>query len=146
MPDLSPILALLAETRTLTLSTIDPDGSPRATPVFFAFDDRATLIFLSERDPPHCHNLERLPHVAAAVYPDVSDWTELRGLQIKGVASAVPEGEQQAALAVYTERFPFVRALAVVVSLSEVYRLQPKWVRLIDNRQGFGYKREWSLE
>jgi uncharacterized protein YhbP (UPF0306 family) len=145
-PDLLPILALMAETCTLTLSTIEPDGSPRATPVFFAFDDQATLVFLSERDTPHCHNLERQPFVAAALYPEVSDWTELRGLQIKGLASAVPKSEQEAAVVVYANRFPFVRELEEVVSLSEVYRLRPSWVRLIDNRQGFGYKREWSLD
>jgi uncharacterized protein YhbP (UPF0306 family) len=144
--DISPIRALLAETSTLTLSTIDPDGTPRATPVFFAFDDQATLIFLSDRDTPHCRNLERQPAVAAALYPEVSEWRELRGLQIKGRASTFPTSEQEAALAVFADRFPFVRDLEEVVSQSEVYRLRPSWVRLVDNRQGFGYKREWSLE
>jgi uncharacterized protein YhbP (UPF0306 family) len=127
------------------LSTIDPDGSPRATPVFFAFDERATLFFLSERDTPHSHNLERQPSVAAALYPEVSEWRELRGLQIKGLASAVPASDKAPALAVYAGRFPFVSDLKEVVALSQVYRLQPKWVRLIDNRQGFGTKREWTL-
>lgn len=146
MGDISPVLALLAETYTLTLSTIDSDGSPRATPVFFAFDDQATLIFLSERDAPHSLNLERQPSIAAALYPEVSDWRELRGLQIKGLASEVPASAQTAALAVYAGRFPFVGDLEGVVSQSQVYRLQPKWVRLIDNRQGFGTKHEWTLE
>jgi uncharacterized protein YhbP (UPF0306 family) len=143
--DLSPILALLTETHDLTLATLDPDGKPRATPLFFAFDDQATLYFLSERDTQHCRNLEREPFVAAALYPDVSDWRQLRGLQIKGLAAAVPTPDIEAALAIYIDRFPFVSDLEQVVSQSEVYRLRPKWVRLIDNRHGFGYKREWSL-
>jgi len=143
--DLSPILALLAETQALTLATHDPDGMPRATPVFFAFDDQATLIFLSERDAQHCRNLEREPFVAAALYPEVSDWRELRGLQIKGVARIVSTPDRKAALAIYAARFPFVDSLADIIDRSEIYDLRPHWVRLIDNRRGFGFKREWTL-
>jgi uncharacterized protein YhbP (UPF0306 family) len=143
--DLSPILALLAETQALTLASLDPDGKPRATPLFFAFDDQATLIFLSERDTQHCRNLEREPFVAAALYPHVGDWRELRGLQIKGHASPVPSPDRETALAVYGSRFPFTDSLADVVGRSEIYHLRPKWVRLIDNRLGFGFRREWTL-
>src|SRR3989304_6302619 len=39
----------------------------------------------------------------------------------------------------------FAGELGGIVSLSEIYCLHPTWVRLIDNRQGFGYKREWNL-
>jgi|SRR3990172_2423026 len=145
MPDLTPILSLLSETRALTLATLDPDGRPRATPLFFAFDEQAALIFLSDRETQHCRNLKRDPSVAAALYPEVSDWHELRGLQIQGVASVVPVADRGSALSLYTARFAFVGALAEVVARSEVYRLSPTWVRLVDNRQRFGYKREWTL-
>lgn len=145
MSDLSPILALLSETRTLTLATLDPDDMPRATPVFFAYDDQATLFFLSESDAQHSRNLEREPRVAAAVYPEVSDWHELRGMQIKGLARIVSRSHREAGLAVYAGRFPFIESLAGVVGRSEIYHLRPQWIRLIDNRQGFGFKREWTL-
>lgn len=145
MADLTPILSLLTETRALTLSTLDPDGRPRATPLFFAFDEYAALIFLSDRETQHCHNLKRDPSVAAALYPEVGNWRELRGLQIQGLASVVPSDGRESALSLYSIRFPFVDALAEVVAQSEVYRLSPTWVRLIDNRQGFGYKREWTF-
>jgi uncharacterized protein YhbP (UPF0306 family) len=143
--DLSPILALLAETQALTLATLDPDGKPRATPVFFAFDNQATLFFLSELETQHAHNIEREASVAAAVYPDVSDWRSLRGLQVKGHASLVPAHDRDAALTVYRARFPFIDSLADIVGRSEIYHLRPKWVRLIDNRHAFGFRREWTL-
>jgi uncharacterized protein YhbP (UPF0306 family) len=145
MSDLSPILALLAETQTLTLATLDPDGMPRATPLFFAYDEQISLVFLSDRDTQHCRNLEREPSVAAALYPSVSDWRELRGLQFKGLAFPSPEAERESALAQYAARFPFIDSLTEVVAQSQIYRLRPTWVRLIDNRQAFGYKREWDL-
>lgn len=145
MSDLSPILALLGETRALTLATLDPDGRPRATPLFFAFDDRTSLVFLSEPDTQHCLNLERDPSAAAALYPEESDWRFLRGLQMKGLASVVPASDRDEALALYTARFPFISDLPQPVSQSQVYRFHPTWVRLIDNRHGFGYKREWTF-
>jgi len=145
VPDLTPVLALLAETRSLSLATLDPDGRPRATPLFFAFDDQACLFFLSERETQHCRNLSRDSSAAASLYPEVADWHEIRGLQIRGFASVVPASEREPALALYTTRFPFAGELGGIVSLSEIYCLHPTWVRLIDNRQGFGYKREWNL-
>ena len=145
VPDLTPVLSLLAETHSLTLATIDPDGRPRATPLFFAFDDQAGLFFLSDRETQHCRNLRRDPSAAASLYPEVADWREIRGLQIRGLASAIPASERAPALALYTTRFPFLGELNTIVSRSEIYRLRPTWVRLIDNRQGFGYKREWNL-
>ena len=145
MPDFSPVLALLAESRCLTLATLDPDGRPRATPLFFAFDDQACLFFLSDRESQHSRNLRRDSSAAASLYPEVADWHEIRGLQIRGFASAVPASEREPALALYTTRFPFAGELNGIVSRSETYRLHPTWVRLIDNRQGFGHKREWNL-
>jgi uncharacterized protein YhbP (UPF0306 family) len=143
--DLSPVLGLLSETQTLTLSTLDRDGKPRATPLFFAYDHQVSLFFLSDHDSQHCRNLEHEPSAAAAVYPSVSDWRELRGLQIKGLAFPLADPEREPALALYAARFPFIDSLADVVARSRIYRLRPMWVRLIDNRRAFGYKREWDL-
>jgi hypothetical protein len=42
--DLDPARALLEETIRMVLATRMPDGSPRATPVFFATDERLRLI------------------------------------------------------------------------------------------------------
>ena len=145
MLDCAPILGLLTETRTLTLATLDPDGSPRATPLFFAPDDQADLYFLSSPDSPHSRNLARDPRAAVGVYPNEEKWENLRGLQMKGLAAIVPRSGKKKAMAVYKARYPFIGSLAAALALSEIYRFHPRWVRLIDNRQAFGYHAEWSL-
>ncbi len=145
MPDLPALQALLAETHVLTLATLDPDGAPRATPVFFAADERLDLIFLSDPSSPHSRNLERDPRAAAALYPEVDDWRHIRGLQLRGRVRALESLARQDGLAIFNRRFAFVAQLPEALAGSAVYRFSPGWVRLIDNRRGFGYHQEWRL-
>ena len=144
-PDLAPAVEIITETTALTLATLDEDGWPRATPLFFAADDRLCLYFLSEAGSRHSQNLAREPRAAAGLFPSVSDWREIRGLQIQGTVSPLAGAEREEALALYARRFPFVADLVDAVHSSEVFRLTPSWIRLIDNRGGFAFKQEWTL-
>lgn len=145
MDDLGPVRNLLAETNTLTLATLDEDGRPHAAPLFFAADERPHLFFLSEAASRHARNVAREPIAAAGLYPEVGDWAEIRGLQIRGRVSLVRGRERERAMGLYAGRFPFVAELGDAVQLSEMYRLEPSWIRLIDNRRGFAFKQEWTF-
>lgn len=145
MPEFAPVVAVMAETTALTLATLDDDTSPRATPLFFAVDDRLRLYFLSEPKSRHVQNLDRDPRAGAALFPANKSWKEIRGLQIQGRVSRVSGLERQTALDRYTARFPFIAQLGEAVGLSEMFCLAPSWIRLIDNRRGFAFKQEWTL-
>ena len=145
MTDLLPSLALACETTAFTLATLDPDGSPRATLLYFANHDRLTLYLLSDPTSPHCQNLVRESRTGAALFPPVEDWRQIRGLQMEGHAEKVPEAERQKVMSLYPERFPVGAGLWQVVRTSEFFRFAPTWVRLIDNRLSFGHKQEWQF-
>lgn len=138
--------ALLQEANTLTLATIEPDGSPRATPLMFAVDDELRPLFLSDPDTQHIRNLSRIGEAAAAVYPAVDDWRSIHGLQMKGHCVPVPDEQLPAAMEHYRRRFPFISQLEGAVAASRLYRFEPAWVRLIDNRQEFGHRQETTWE
>ncbi|MCJ7513227.1 MAG: pyridoxamine 5'-phosphate oxidase family protein [Anaerolineales bacterium] len=144
-PDHAALLELLEETPAFTLATLDPDGAPRATPLFFAADDLA-LVFLSDPASQHSRNLQADPRCAASLYPAIADWRELRGLQLRGRARRLRETEAPRALQLYLRRFPFAADLAQAVEATAPYRFQPNWIRRIDNRQGFGFQQEWDLD
>jgi uncharacterized protein YhbP (UPF0306 family) len=133
-PDRAALLALLEETPALTLATLDPDGAPRATPLFFAADDLA-LIFLSDPSSQHSHNLLADPRCGVGLYPAVDDWRALRGLQLRGQARRLREAEA-----------PFAADLTQAIEAAAPFRFQPSWIRRIDNRQGFGFQQEWHLD
>jgi uncharacterized protein YhbP (UPF0306 family) len=143
--DLEPVRDLLEETTTMVLATHMPDGTPRATPVYFAADDVLRLIFLSDPDSVHSRNLAASPQTSAAMYPEERNWRKLRGLQMTGQARALDGDEAEAARRAYARRFPFVAELASAMAASRIYAFSPSWVRLTDNRRGFGFQQEWSL-
>ena len=143
--DRTALLQLLEETPAFTLATLDPDGAPRATPLFFAVDG-LSLVFLSDPNSRHCRNLQADPRCGAALYPTVADWRALRGLQMRGQAHSLSEAEAPHALHLYLQRFPFAIELAQAVDAATAYRFQPGWVRRIDNRLGFGFQQEWGLD
>lgn len=156
MTDLHGLLAVLRETHTLTLATIDADGSPRATPVYFAVGpdpDQVSsgnlvwpffLLFLSDPDAPHGQNLSRDPRAAVALYPAETDWRSLRGVQMKGHVDHLSGDEAAQALGDYRREIAISPELEAAVMASALYRFLPRWARLIDNRLGFGHKQEWT--
>jgi uncharacterized protein len=146
--DLQPAIASLLEVSTLTLATVSPAGEPHAAPVYFAavWRPHLELCFFSEEKTRHVQHLAQNPRLAAAIYPEASSWQDIRGLQLHGRAGRISPGpEWDQAWTAYTQKFPFVRGLKAVVARSDFYRLTPTWIRLVDNRQGFGYKQEWNL-
>jgi uncharacterized protein YhbP (UPF0306 family) len=151
-------LVELLAVSTLTLATTGPDGQPHAAPVYFASEmvirkhlsalsrGALTLYFFSDPQSQHGTDLASNPHAAAAVYPPCFDWQDIRGLQLRGTASKVTSEQQwERGWAQYQAKFPFVSTLKEVVTRSSLYVFLPSWVRLVDNRQGFGFKREWEL-
>jgi uncharacterized protein YhbP (UPF0306 family) len=138
----------------MTLATASPVGEPHAAAVYFAArlpgQDEETLAalrlyFFSSPHSLHSQHLAANPHAAAAIYPACEGWQDIRGLQLRGVVRIVPPGvEWDEAWAIYSARFPFVSQLKAIVAQNSLYVFIPAWLRLVDNRRGFGFKREWS--
>jgi uncharacterized protein YhbP (UPF0306 family) len=139
-----PAVLEILETSTLALATAGASGRPFATPVFFAADQDLGLVFFSDKDTLHVRQALEQPLTGATVYPVADDWLEIRGLQVAGAIERLQPGPAwEAAWAAYVRKFPFVEALRPLVDASWLLVLRPSWIRLIDNRRGFGFKREW---
>ncbi len=131
----------------MTLATTDPNGIPHAAPVYFAAGEDHVLYFFSAIDSQHSQDLAQNPQAAAAIHPLVETWQEINGLQVRGTVSVVPGGAAwESAWKVYRAKFPFVESLKDVVEKSTLYAFHLDWIRLVDNRRGFGYKEEWQRE
>jgi hypothetical protein len=138
-----PIAELLLHS-TMTLATSDRDGEPHAAAVYFATDDDLNFYFFSDLHSQHGQDLLLRPQCAVAIYPECQDWQDIRGLQLRGEACPLPLGpEWEHAWSVYTAKFPFVSEMRELVARNQLYVFIPTWVRLVDNRRGFGFKQEW---
>ena len=130
----------------MTLATSGADGSPHAASVYFAADQNLRLYFFSDPASLHGRHLPENPYAAGAIYPECHDWRDIRGLQLHGrVYPVLPGPEWDAAWELYAAKFPFVSELRSEVEKNSLYAFVPGWVRLVDNRRGFGFKQEWDL-
>jgi hypothetical protein len=142
----------LFQVAAMALSTCDQETGPYAAPVYFVAQERIhpspgwRLYFFSEAASRHAQNLAWDGRAAAAIYPECQGWQDIRGLQLRGrVFSVARDGEWEVAWRAYCAKFSFVAQLKPVVARNELYAFDPAWLRLVDNRRGFGYKQEWTF-
>lgn len=154
--DRAAVRAMLDAHNTITLATCRRDR-PWAATVFFASDSSLNLYFVSDYRTRHARHIEESSRVVATVNADCGTWAEVRGLQIEGRAAVVSGAARMKALRHYLAKFHDVRALfespatddertiAERLKAANMYRLEPTWIRLIDNSRWFGYKAEFDL-
>jgi len=154
--DRDAIRQMLESHNTITLATCH-EGHPWAASLFFASDRQLNLYFVSDYRTRHARHIEECATVVAAINPDCASWGDVRGLQIEGQASVVSGLERAGALRHYLGKFHEVSALfespkgeneetiAARLKAANMYRLQPSFIRLIDNSRWFGFKQEFHL-
>ena len=141
------IRELLESISTMTLATADLQGNPHAASVYFVAVDtegRWKIYFFSDEQSQHSSHIDQNPKTAAAIYPECRGWRDIKGLQMRGETFLVESGsEWDSAWKHYQDKFRFVRSMKAVVAQNRLYVFIPNWIRLMDNSQGFGYKKEW---
>jgi uncharacterized protein YhbP (UPF0306 family) len=155
--DRTAIRHMLEGHNTLTLATCR-DGQPWAASLFFASDPKLNVFFVSDYRTHHARDIDVHAEAAATVNADCGLWTEVQGLQMTGNVTVLKGVQRLNALRHYLAKFADVRALfeapknqdeetiAERLRAANMYRLQPKWIRLIDNSRWFGYKVEVEIE
>lgn len=141
-------LAYLHSHQVMTLATEGVAGV-WATAVFYV-NDGFDLYFLSAGHTRHGRNMGQRADIAAAIQEDYRDWGAINGIQLEGEVVVVTADERATAVALYTEKYPFVRQAdpAMQAALAKVnwYRLRPKRLYFIDNSKGLGHRDEVSLK
>ena len=132
----------LREIDAMTLATVDAEGLPHATTLYFAADADFNFYFASDPESGHCAHIERHGPVALAGHAPIRMWQQVRGVQIWGTAHRVPEANRQQAWAIYRARYPHVDEITEQVRAMAFYCVTPRRVRWIDNSVHFGFKVE----
>lgn len=137
-------LAYVAGHHVMTLATQGPEG-PWAAAVFYAADG-FRLVFLSAAHTRHAQNSAASPRVAATIQEDYDDWPAIQGIQLEGTARQLMGDEREAAIDLFTRRYPFLRQAEAPIdaALRRVnwYELRPERLYFVDNSRGFGHRDE----
>lgn len=146
---LSTILAFCGQWFTASLSTVDDDGKPHGANVQVAADRAVNLYFISSPNSAHSRHIAARGDAALTIYAHTVSPAEIHGVQMHGRCAAITDsGEYATALAVYLKQFPFIErddALLARVQAEQLFRFSPSWLRWIDNRVKFGFKKEMVI-
>ncbi|MGD0573759.1 MAG: pyridoxamine 5'-phosphate oxidase family protein [Anaerolineales bacterium] len=142
--DVLRLLRICQQCSAMTIASVGAEGQPMAASVYFAFTPDLHFYFLSSAHTQHVQNLRRDHRAAVCFSPAGARWQNLRGVQMRGVVTLGQGEEEKRGRSVYLARFPFARALERALEEASLHCFVPDWVRLIDNRLGFGHKEEWS--
>ena len=144
------LLAFLRAHQVLTVAVPASDGGPHAAALFYAVDDQLRLYVLTDPLTQHGRAMERDPRVAGTIQRDGQQWLEIQGIQFRGQCHKLTGEEMARGWVLYLQRFPFLQqgdsALAVALKTTALWQIEPTWMRLIDNRLGFGHREEWAHE
>jgi uncharacterized protein YhbP (UPF0306 family) len=140
------LLAFLRAHRVLTLA-VTAEGAPHAAAVFYAVDSQLRFYFVTDPATRHGTALLSGGMVAGTIQRDEQQWHEVQGVQFRGPCRQLAGAARKRAWALYVTRFPFVMSrdvpLTGALMKTALWCLEPDWIRLIDNRLGFGHKEEW---
>ena len=122
----------------LTLATADADGTPWATPVWFAPERYTDFIWLSRTSTRHSANIARRPEVGIVVFDSTVPISTGQAVYVEAVAGEVPDAELEAAVALYSARAvaaggrPWQVAHVVAPAPFRLYRARARALYVLD--------------
>ena len=151
MSDLSidqEIESFLAISKTASLATVDAHGLPCAANIQYAHDKAWKLYWVSSMSSAHSVNVGAKPQAAVTIYAQMDSPESIHGLQMRGQVALIDDDELEDALSLYIAKYPFVAEppFSDAIKRQRFYRFVPTWLRWIDNRKGFGWKVEKTIE
>jgi hypothetical protein len=86
---------LLASIRYMTLATVDPDGRPWASPVWYAAPAPSELLWVSRPEARHSRNIVERPDVAIVIFDSTVPNEDAQALYIEATAARTDEGVER---------------------------------------------------
>ena len=150
---LENVKSFLTSHNTISIASVD-EKEVSAASVFYVSDIDLNIYFLSFDKTLHSQHIFQNKNIAATINKDVEDWTDIKGLQIKGHAEKLDDHEREEILNQYKEKFKYInqildapknineQKIAQQFHAISVFIFTPNSFRLIDNSLGFGKKME----
>jgi uncharacterized protein YhbP (UPF0306 family) len=80
------------------------------------------------------------------IFRDTAQWKEIRGVQLTGTAAVVRSASRRRAIEeVFRKRFGLGPEFDALLATHRLYCFTPRWMRWVDNTQGFGHKTEHAF-
>ena len=109
------------------------EGAAYGASCFYLYDD-GFLLFASNQSTNHMRGILSDPRVAGTIACCEQEIAKLRGVQFRGVVRKATKEQKKR----YYRKYP------LALSIGEpVWAIELEWIKMTDNRLGFGKKIEW---
>ena len=133
------IKTLLRRHHVLSIATVSARG-PWCASCFYACDEEnITLVITTDTTTRHGSEFLTNPSVAGTIALETWRVGRIRGIQFTGIISEPSGDDLSRAKRIYLRRFPY----ATLTDL-HLWIIQPDYIKLTDNRLGFGKKIIWE--
>ncbi|MEV5962111.1 pyridoxamine 5'-phosphate oxidase family protein [Kribbella sp. NPDC051952] len=102
--------AVIEANKYLTLGTVDADGLPWVTPVYFTPDGHDTFYWCSSPAAWHSKNIATTPTVSIAIFDSSVRIGGASAVYFRAQAELVPDHELEASAALFSSRYPELRS------------------------------------
>jgi uncharacterized protein YhbP (UPF0306 family) len=135
------ITAFLKKHHVLTLATVSGD-QPWTANCFYAFmEEQMAFVFTSGYETRHIQEANKNKKVAGSVVLETSIIGKIQGIQFSGIMEPAENESHEAAKRAYLKRFPFAALMDTTLWILPV-----SYLKMTDNRLGFGKKLIWERE
>ncbi len=136
------IIDFIGEHHIMTLA-VAKENQPWCATCYYAWlKEQNRFIFTSDLQTRHiCDAVEGNNYrVAGAIALETKMVGKIRGIQFTGELKPLEGNDQVTARARYLKRFPIAR----MVPGLHLWALEPDYIKMTDNRLGFGKKLTWT--
>lgn len=135
------IIDFIKKHHVLTLAT-STDNIPYCANCFYVYlEDENMFVFTSDNDTKHVQDVLQNSYVGGSVVLETSIIGKIQGIQFNG-KMYLPKGDlKKKAKKTYIKRYPFA-----VLMKTQLWVVEPDFIKLTDNRLGFGKKLIWKKD
>jgi len=109
---------------------------------FYAFDEEnKKLIFTSDSSTRHINDTNNNKQVAGSIVLETKHVGKIQGIQFNGIIDEITDDYYKKANKLYLKRFPYA-----ILKTTSLWSVELKYIKMTDNRLGFGKKLIWGDE
>lgn len=135
------IVEFIKEHHVMTLAT-SKENKPYCANCFYAYlKDENAFVFTSDEDTKHIQDSLEQNYVAGSVVLETKTVGKIQGIQFNGVLLKLENELHKKAKKLYLKRFPYA-----VLMKTTLWVLELSFIKMTDNRLGFGKKLIWEKD
>lgn len=133
------VVEFINEHHVLTFAT-SVDNKPYCANCFYVYlEEENWLIFTSDKTTKHGSDSIQNSRIAGSVVLETSTVGKIQGIQFTGNVEILEGEEKKKAKLRYLKKYPYA-----VLKQSELWAIKPNFIKMTDNRLGFGKKLLWG--